>query len=96
MPHPTLRVTRPRMTEQPSHIDRRLSEAITQPTAITLTVIEDPPPNNRRSSAVSPDLVPRTIYFPPKWLARVEAQGPGALITLLTVALSAQESKGGV
>ena len=53
-------------------------------------------PDERRSSAVSADLVPRTIYFPRKWLARVEAQGPGALIALLTVALSAHQSKGGM
>lgn len=54
-----------------------------------------PSPDDRRSSAVSPDLIPRTIYFPPKWLARIEARGPGALIELLTVALSDHRSKGG-
>ncbi len=53
-------------------------------------------PDGRKPSHVSPDLVPRVIYFPPKWLAQVEAQGPAALITLLTVALSATQSKGGV
>lgn len=51
--------------------------------------------DDRRSSPVSPDLVPRTIYFPPKWLAHVEAQGPGALVALLTVVLSAHREKGG-
>lgn len=55
-----------------------------------------PSHDDRRSSAISPDLVPRTIYFPPKWLARIEAQGPGALIEVLTIALSSHQPKGGV
>ena len=44
MPAVSSRTPRNSLAEQPPHIDRRLSEAITQPTAITLTVIEGPPP----------------------------------------------------
>jgi len=42
---------------------------------------------------VSADLVPRTIYFPPAVLARLERK-PGDLIELLTVMIS-DHLKGG-
>gem|GEM_PF-6226248 len=46
-----------------------------------------------RPRCVSADLVPRTIYFPPAVLARLERK-PGDLIELLTVMIS-DHLKGG-
>ncbi len=49
-----------------------------------------------RPSGIRQNLVPRTIYFPPGWLARIESRGPGALNELITLALAEFTSKGGV
>ena len=53
-------------------------------------------PAELRPSGIRENLVPRTIYFPPGWLARIEARGPGALNELITLALTEFVSKGGV
>lgn len=55
------------------------------------------PPRNEadRPPTVRSGLIPRVIYFPAGWLQRVESRGPGALIELLTVALS-NTTKGSV
>lgn len=47
-----------------------------------------------RPRFISPDLVARTIYFPPAVLARIETR-PGALVELLTILLSEHLQKGG-
>lgn len=59
------------------------------PTRWTLTT-----PLERRPCGIRENLVPRTIYFPPRWLERVEACGPGALNELITLALTEFEKKG--
>lgn len=45
-------------------------------------------------SAIRGGLVPRTIFFPAGFLERIETQ-PGALVDLLTIALSSHLGKGG-
>lgn len=46
-------------------------------------------------SGIRSQLVPRTIYFPSNWLAQIESQGPGALIEVMTLAISEFTTKGG-
>ncbi len=57
------------------------------PTRWTLAVPPQP-------AAIRAGLVPRVIYFPEGWLARIEDK-PGALVEVITMALAAYQTKGG-